>query len=362
MRSVREGVWRRHQCKENASLSGWSSNEDQKRRVIHYRDQYAIKGNHFVLDQSYLFFNIKNKKESIRLYNEKLHKGLCQGGWVETAHDKFQLEEMCCIIKVFDNTNYDLERNLISLNYQNLNLSIFSAIPNAEIVERPWRILGLGIRKIAPKGSPKYDSIRNIRKYLPAHVELGCGPSIEAGVLPLNYLHSIYSISHPDKSFIFEAKEDNVFGFLSNTETKYRETSRIHKTSLMAPVSQFYHDLKSLIDSGHLIAPIISNNFDGIPLSLDIEELYLREHDTKGIYPDITIHPSAKSLIVIGSHADRRGSQECARRAGLKIIFIDTEGYHAEDGFMPYPLESPQDEDIVIKMNAENALKELKNG
>ena len=129
----------------------------------------------------------------------------------------------------------------------------------------------------------------------------------------------------------------------------------------MATVTQFYYDLKSLIDTGDILGPIMSNNFDGISLSLDIEELYLRGYDEKGIYPNIPIHPSAKSLIVIGSHADRRGAQQCARRAGLKIIFIDTEGYHTENGFLSYPLESPQDEDLVIKMSASEAIRELKN-
>jgi hypothetical protein len=358
-RSVREGVWRRHQCKENAALSGWSSDEDQRRRLIHYRDQYSAQDNHFVLDQTYLFFNVRNKKESIRKYNTQLYKALQDGQWVEVDHGRFQLEGMHCTVEICEHTGYDIEQGLVSPDYQNLSLSLFSVPPDAETIERPWKILSLGIRDALPKGNPKYGDIDDIAKHLPAHVELGCGPSIEAGVLPLNYLHSIYSISHPDKSFVFEAEHDRVFEFLSDTKSKYQETSRIHQTCLTAPVGQFYYDLRSLIDLGQILEPVITNNFDGIPLSVGIKDFYLRDYDRTGIYPNIPIHPEAKSLIVIGSHADRRGAQQCARKAGLQIIFIDTEGYQTENGFVAYPLEAPQDEDIVIKASAEEAIRRL---
>src|SRR3712207_3678223 len=35
-----ESVWRRHQDKSNAALSGWTSPQDARRRLIHFYDEY----------------------------------------------------------------------------------------------------------------------------------------------------------------------------------------------------------------------------------------------------------------------------------------------------------------------------------
>jgi hypothetical protein len=49
-----------------------------------------------------------------------------------------------------------------------------------------------------------------------------------------------------------------------------------------------------------------------------------------------------------------RGCQRSARKTGLKIIYIDPEGYMDGDNFISYPLESPQDDDLVIRLKADD--------
>lgn len=66
-----------------------------------------------------------------------------------------------------------------------------------------------------------------------------------------------------------------------------------------------------------------------------------------------------KSLIVVGSHADRRRIQAAARQKGLQVIYIDPEGYFEKDNFIEYKLESPQDEDIIYRKGASQAFKDI---
>lgn len=66
-------------------------------------------------------------------------------------------------------------------------------------------------------------------------------------------------------------------------------------------------------------------------------------------------------MIVVGSHADRRKFQEKARAAGLKIIYVDPESYLEEETglYYEYPIEAPQDEDILIRMSAEEFARKI---
>lgn len=129
----------------------------------------------------------------------------------------------------------------------------------------------------------------------------------------------------------------------------------MHSACLLANPTLFYKVLAELHNRGSIVGPVFTNNFDGLCLGIGLEEYCLRQYDTIGVYPPVFFHPQAKSLIVIGSHADRRTIQAQARKQGLQIIFIDPEGYN--DG-TPYPLESPQDNDILVQMPAVK-LKEL---
>src|SRR5258708_9852399 len=53
-----ESIWRRHQHASNARLSGWQSPVDQKRRLIHFYDEYGLEDRGFVLRGAYLWWNL----------------------------------------------------------------------------------------------------------------------------------------------------------------------------------------------------------------------------------------------------------------------------------------------------------------
>ena len=91
---------------------------------------------------------------------------------------------------------------------------------------------------------------------------------------------------------------------------------------------------------GHLIGPVITNNFDVLAARAGLTEYCVRRYDE--IIPDVPLLPGARALLVVGSHADRRAVQARARAAGKKIFYLDPEGFRADGTFQPYPLESPQ--------------------
>jgi hypothetical protein len=344
-RPMREGVWRRHQDPKNAALSGWTSLSDNRLRIIHYRDFYGLHGGYFALTHPYLYFATRNSLDEVDLYREKTATALSGGGWL-FEHGRFEKEDLACEVAwIHDSFS--------------IRLYPVADPPILSTVERPWKIFRQGIRDKVKRGNPRYLPPDVLCDHLPACLELGCGPAIEAGVLPLNFLHGVYSVMRPDYSFIFSAEEDRIFEFLRDPESKFRETSAIHVSCLTAKLTSFFEDVKRLVDKGLVLTPVFNNNFDGLLPSMGIPEHYLREHDSEGVYPDYDFPSEARSLIVCGSHADRRYVQKSAREKGLQIIYIDPEGYEKDGRFETYPLESPQDNDIVISCAAGNALRGL---
>src|SRR5262245_47372756 len=53
-----ESIWRRHQHPSNARLSGWTGPQDQKRRLIHFYDEYGLNVKSFVLRNTYLWLHL----------------------------------------------------------------------------------------------------------------------------------------------------------------------------------------------------------------------------------------------------------------------------------------------------------------
>ena len=86
----------------------------------------------------------------------------------------------------------------------------------------------------------------------------------------------------------------------------------------------------------------------------------MRQYSEESVHPDISFDKDCKSLLVIGSHADRRGIQKKAREAGLKVFYVDPEGFIEEDGsFIHYPLESPQSRDVLWRGTADQFSVEM---
>jgi hypothetical protein len=227
--------------------------------------------------------------------------------------------------------------------------------------ERPWRVFHeVGLRKVLPRGAPRVVAPEAIVDQLPAQLELGCGPSIEAGIPHLSNLHRIYGVSLPNYGFIYRAAQDGVLDVLADPEAKYREMTDIYRACLVAGRTPFYRAISELRERGLLVGPVITNNFDCQCADLGFPEVSLRNYDAEPYYPQIPYDPRARSLLVVGVHADRRLVQMRARDHGLKVIFVDPEQYVAPDGSrIHYPVEAPQDEDLFVRQTASDALTRL---
>lgn len=367
-----ESIWRRHQHPSNARLSGWSSEQDCKRRLIHFFDEYDVVGRSFVLKNAYLWINWTLPASDIEEYRVAIARGLADGGWSRieaqssAGSDRavYQRGDLNVTVTGFVTHPEDEKRGVRQpAHYRNLDFRLQNrsyALP-ADWSERPWRVFHeVGLRKILARGTPRQVEPEALIDYLPAQLELGCGPSIEAGIPHLSNLHRIYGVSLPNYGFIYRAAQDGALEVLSAPEAKYSEMTDIYRACLIAGSTDFYRAIADLRRRGLLVGPVITNNFDCQCADLGFPEISLRNYDWGPYYPHIDYDPRARSLLVVGVHADRRLVQMRARDRGLKVIFIDPESYVAPDGSqISYPVEAPQDDDLFVRMTASAALTRL---
>lgn len=353
-RSTIDGIWRRTQCFENKDKSGWKSKNDMRRKMVHYFDTFDVfkrkKDYIFTLTEPFLWVHYTFPKEEIKHFDILVEQSLKK--WNQLSKNTYTCGDL--VLNIDSNKpEKDFMEFPDNYLYRSYTLSRQGYSIPTNVKDEPWDVLKTGIRPIKKRGNPKkISNLSEIKKYFPAHFELGCGPSIEAGIPPLHFLHDVFYISNPKTSkFILDLDKDNLIpNILSNPELFYLKSSIPYQKALTAPVTKFYRMLKTFKDKKLLLEPIISNNFDGLPSFLGLKEKYVRQYKESKIIPKINFNSKAKSFIVIGSHADRRRTQESARKAGLKVVYIDPEKFSNDH---PYPLESPQDEDILINMTAQ---------
>lgn len=374
-RTVFESIWRRTQDERNANLSGWRSSDDKRRRMIHFYDQYEVKkekeGYTFELVAPYLWLSLAFPKTEISLYKLKINSALQTGGWVKDQKSN-NLEEIYTrgdIILIITNPLFykqDKKANRVFPDgYRFLDITLTSKktqIPKDRL-EHPWSVLNTGIRKKDKAGCPrKLVNLKELEAYLPMQLELGCGPSVELGIPPLHYLHKVYSVSDPiTHKFVMSPDQDRLISDLfSNPEEFFLHSSVLYLQSIVSVPNEFFLLLKELESKQLLVGDVITNNFDGLVSLVGLKERYVRQYEEMKIIPHIDFHPKAKSLFVIGTHADRRRIQRSARDHGLKIIYVDPEGYYENGIFRSYPLESPQDNDFLVKMTATDFAREFR--
>jgi hypothetical protein len=364
-----ESIWRRHQHPSNAKLSGWASKADCKRRLIHFYDEYDVDGRSFVLKNAYLWLNWTLPEEHIEEYRVAILERLERGGWSKLESgpsdtSTWQRGDLRATLKGCRVHPEDARRGVQQPeSYRNLDLVVKNAgyvLPEGW-TERPWRVFHeVGLRKTLPRGNPRLVDAEALADFLPAQLELGCGPSIEAGIPHLSNLHRIYGVSLPNYGFIYRAAQDGVLDLLSAPEEKYREMTDIYRACLVAGSTEFYRAIGTLREQGLLVGPVITNNFDCQCADLGFPEISLRNYDWVPYYPKIDYDPRARSLLVVGVHADRRLVQMRARDHGLQVIFVDPEAYVAPDGSrIHYAVESPQDQDLFVQSTASDALSRL---
>lgn len=371
-----ESIWRRHQDPSNQALSDWRSEEDGKRRLIHFYDEYDVQGPAFVLRHAYLSVNLTLPKADIEQYQEMILGNLKTGGWRPERHntdsERWARGDLHTQFSITDRHTEDAARGFsYPGGYRHLEFRLRtggSVFPQG-LESRPWRwFYEVGMRRKLSPGNPTHIEPEEIAKYLPAQVELGCGPSTEAGIPHLSNLHRIYSVSKPDFSFVFRAGEDRVFDVLVDPEGNYRRMTDIYRACVVAEPTPFYHGLKELWNRGDFVGPVITNNFDCLCADSGLPEMSLRRYDTEAYFPiyrnerqeEVEFDPAARSLLVIGVHADRRLAQMRARQLGLRVIYIDPERYMSPDeSIIPYPVEAPQDGDLFVRMTAGEAMPRL---
>ncbi len=367
-RTLLEGLWRRTQDQKNSELSGWQSKKDARRRIVHYLDHYVLEqtgDEEFALgiDAPYLWLHLTFPRDEIHSYEKQVIDSLKVGGWNNQEYKPdnksiFTLDDLIMEIEFLDEHPEDMisGRNF-PRNYKIMEITIRSDKTNISPNQRkhPWGVLRSGFRTLDVRGNPEIvTEVKELAQYLPAQIELGAGASIEAGIPPLHFLHQVYQVSNTTThQFLLDTKKDTFLTNLAlNPSHFYKQTGLMYAKSLTTQPTPFYHLLRRLHEEEKIVGPIITNNFDGLLAVVGLPEHYVRRYDETHIMPHIDFHPQAKSLIVIGSHADRRKIQHSARAQGLKVIYIDPEGYRTDNGFVTYPLESPQTRDIVVRMTS----------
>lgn len=372
-RAIEEGIWRRTQDPANAVQSGWAEGEDGRRRIVHYRYRYDIDYTfpvpRLVLADLYLYTSVLAPKAEIEKYSHDVRVWLAEGGWRQTDIDVWSRGDLCVTVTPHDIHPQDERASRFTPDgFCSLDVVFLSEDfqVTRTVRQMPWNVLAGGIRIKDKRGNPTYASdLSELKKYLPFQVELGCGTSIEAGVQPLHFLHQVYRVTqrtdnvlketHP---FILSPQQDTlVKEMLLDATAKAEELVEMFRISFLAQPTAAHHALKALHDTGHMVGPVIQHNFDLLAARAGLPECFVRRYDQK--IPPVPLLPEAKALLVVGLHADRRSVEKRARERGMKVFFVDPEGLEEFGTHMPYPLEGPQDVDVVVQAAATPTLVEL---
>ena len=364
-----EGLWRRTQEEEIKVQSGWISKNDQRRRMIHFLDEYDVLEKNgkcqLVIKNVYLWLCTSLPKTEINEYLDRIYYIAQLHNWSKSENLLIK-DDLKISISLNDQHPEDKkEGRQFPNNYQTLELVVSNDPFFGPNKNSPWDVLKSGIRKKGTRTKTPniIENLEELNKFAPFQFELGGGASIELGIPPLNHLHDIYYVNNLHTNQFIFGKDDNLIpDILEDYEKFYRERASIaYKKSLLAEPNEFYLLLMDLYSKGIAVGDIITNNFDGLASLVNIKERYVRKYEDTDIVPNIKFHKDAKSLIVVGSHADRRLIQEAGRKNGLKIIYVDPEKYMDYKGnSIDYPLETLKDEDLLVQMTAVEFAKKYK--
>jgi hypothetical protein len=144
---------------------------------------------------------------------------------------------------------------------------------------------------------------------------------------------------------------------LTDTERKVDDMVGMFRRLLEAEPTEAHRLLKALHDAGHAVGPVATHNFDRLFARAGLPEAFMRRYDEKT--PHMDYPQEARSLLVIGLHADRREVQKRARELGLKVFFVDTEGVTEHGVHKEYLIEGARAGDIVVRAEATPALRRL---
>ncbi|MFD7861514.1 hypothetical protein [Streptomyces sp. NPDC059783] len=372
-RAIEEGIWRRTQDPANAVQSGWSEGEQGRRRIVHYRYRYDLDYTfpvpRLVLADLYLYTSVLGPTAEIDEYRSNVRYWLIEGGWRQVDDAVWSKGDLRVTVTLHDTHPQDERASRPTpAGFCSLDVVFLSEdfAVTRTVRQMPWNVLAGGIRIKDERGNPTYaDDLSELKNFLPFQVEIGCGTSVEAGVPPLHFLHQAYRVTertdnvmkqtHP---FVLSPKNDTlVREMLLDATTKAEELVTMFRVSFLAEPTAAHHALRALHDAGHFVGPVLQHNFDLLAARAGLQEHFVRRYDQK--IPPVPFHAEAKALLVVGLHADRRSVQKRARERGMKVFYVDTEGLEEFGKYMPYPLEGPQNCDVIVKAEAIPTLVEL---
>lgn len=357
---VFEGIWFRSQEEVNKNVSGYIDNTTRNRRTIHYNHVFYVKDNYLMVKSSYIYLSIRLNNNEYDKYLNDIINTLENNNYIKN-NNIYIKDNLNIMINKYDKHPYD---EIID-NYKTVDIIVKSDNLNNtdKLFNQVWNLQVKGIRERDTRGNPKYiNDFNELKEYFPMAVELGCGPSIEAGVMPLYKLHEIYKVQrHSDGKFYFGTSDTLIKQIIEKDNVKFDEFYEIIAECIKAKPTNFHYNLKKMYDKKLFTMNLFNNNFDRLCKRIGINENILRVYNIENYFPKVIFDKDVKALLCIGTHADRRFIQRQARNQGLKIIYVDPEGFNTDNEFFKYEIEGAKDEDYILKMTASEFSQVLEN-
>lgn len=357
---VFEGIWFRSQEEVNKNVSGYIDNTTRNRRTIHYNHVFYVKDNYLMVKSSYIYLSIRLNNNEYDKYLNDIINTLENNNYIKN-NNIYIKDNLNIMINKYDKHPYD---EIID-NYKTVDIIVKSdSLNNTDkLFNQVWNLQVKGIRERDTRGNPKYiNDFNELKEYFPMAVELGCGPSIEAGVMPLYKLHEIYKVQrHSDGKFYFGTSDTLIKQIIEKDNVKFNEFYEIVAECIKAKPTNFHYNLKKMYDKKLFTMNLFNNNFDRLCKRIGINENILRVYNIENYFPKVIFDKDIKALLCIGTHADRRLIQRQARNQGPKIIYVDPEGFNTDNEFFKYEIEGAKDEDYILKMTASEFSQVLEN-
>ena len=357
---VFEGIWFRSQEEVNKNVSGYIDNTTRNRRTIHYNHVFYVKDNYLMVKSSYIYLSIRLNNNEYDKYLNDIINTLENNNYIKN-NNIYIKDNLNIMINKYDKHPYD---EIID-NYKTVDIIVKSDNLNNtdKLFNQVWNLQVKGIRERDTRGNPKYiNDFNELKEFFPMAVELGCGPSIEAGVMPLYKLHEIYKVQrHSDGKFYFGTSDTLIKQIIEKDNVKFDEFYEIIAECIKAKPTNFHYNLKKMYDKKLFTMNLFNNNFDRLCKRIGINENILRVYNIENYFPKVIFDKDVKALLCIGTHADRRFIQRQARNQGLKIIYVDPEGFNTDNEFFKSEIEGAKDEDYILKMTASEFSQVLEN-
>lgn len=353
-----EGMWLRNQREKNAIQSGWIDKTTERRRYVHFYDKYVVESendkNYLSVKDTYVVVSNTLPADEIERYKNKIKSALNTQNYEKQNNNLFTKNNFEVLLFEYDNhpKNEECDATFPS-NYKSCDV-VFktNGYEWKSHYNRMWEHSTKMFRLPDKRENPTYETdVKKLAEFLPAQIEMGCGPSIETGIPPLYEMHETYKVqNHINKTFYFADNDDLIYSIISNPQAMYEQFAKVPVLCLQAEHTEAYKQFNKAYEKDLFVGTVYNNNFDRLVTRFNIPEIILRIYEKSTYLPQIKFNEGVKSLICMGCHADRRQVQKQAREQGLKVIFVDPEGFITNNGFTPYPIEGPKDEDIIYKM------------